>query len=555
MFLTILCSAFLLFFTEAVERPRGVPLSKASFYQVDQEFKCLTTGQVIPFEYINDNYCDCTDGTDEPGTSACANGFFYCENKGFRGEYITSSRVNDGICDCCDGSDEYGTEEFQENIKCINTCNELGRKEREEREAFQQLQEQGYKIKQEYIQQGKRTKDEKRARLSELEKEQVKLVAAKDELQAKKEQVEAPEKEAKDRHEKAWEEFKAKKQAEKDRLAGIKAFAELDVNSDSAVDIVEMRRHSEFDIDSDGTVSEEEAREYLSDSEKVDLDTFLDRIWSTIKDIYKPPPEAADADMEAKGERESEDLSGSTASPPESPDDIPAPPSPKPVVPPPGPDSPADGFHGDEEMDDEYDDDEEDNDRDFYEEEDEKDKPKTEEELKMPPYDEETQNLIAAADAARNEYNEAENKVRDAENEINGLKKYLEVDYGPDEEFSSLRGQCFEYTDREYTYKLCPFDKAVQKPKSGGSETSLGKWGHWYGPEEDKYVAMKYENGQNCWNGPNRSCHVNLHCGTENKLTGASEPSRCEYQFEFTTPARCQSPDSASPGSHEHTEL
>lgn len=39
---------------------------------------------------------------------------------------------------------------------------ELGRKEREEREAFQQLQEQGYKIKQEYIQQGKRTKDEKR---------------------------------------------------------------------------------------------------------------------------------------------------------------------------------------------------------------------------------------------------------------------------------------------------------------------------------------------------------------------------------------------------------
>lgn len=26
------------------------------------------------------------------------------------------------------------------------------------------------------------------------------------------------------------------------------------------VDIVEMRRHSEFDIDSDGTVSEEEAR-------------------------------------------------------------------------------------------------------------------------------------------------------------------------------------------------------------------------------------------------------------------------------------------------------
>ena len=34
------------------------------------------------------------------------------------------------------------------------------------------------------------------------------------------------------------------------------------------------------------------------------------------------------------------------------------------------------------------------------------------------------------------------------------------------------------------------------------------RWGHWYGPEEDRYDAMKYENGQNCWNGPNRICHV-----------------------------------------------
>lgn len=47
---------------------------------------------------VNDDYCDCPDGTDEPGTSACPNGVYYCENKGFVPGVIRSSRVNDGVC-------------------------------------------------------------------------------------------------------------------------------------------------------------------------------------------------------------------------------------------------------------------------------------------------------------------------------------------------------------------------------------------------------------------------------------------------------------------------
>lgn len=59
---------------------------------------------------VNDDYCDCVDGSDEPGTNACGNFKFYCSNAGHVPGVLASNRVNDGICDtdvCCDGQDEY----------------------------------------------------------------------------------------------------------------------------------------------------------------------------------------------------------------------------------------------------------------------------------------------------------------------------------------------------------------------------------------------------------------------------------------------------------------
>lgn len=63
-------------------------------------FTCLDGSRRIPVSAINDDYCDCPDGSDEPGTSACEDTGvrFYCENVGHIPGSVLASRVNDGIC-------------------------------------------------------------------------------------------------------------------------------------------------------------------------------------------------------------------------------------------------------------------------------------------------------------------------------------------------------------------------------------------------------------------------------------------------------------------------
>ncbi|OAY65376.1 Glucosidase 2 subunit beta [Ananas comosus] len=59
---------------------------------------CRDGSKLFARDRLNDGFCDCPDGTDEPGTSACPEGKFYCKNIGDVPRYLFSSFVNDRIC-------------------------------------------------------------------------------------------------------------------------------------------------------------------------------------------------------------------------------------------------------------------------------------------------------------------------------------------------------------------------------------------------------------------------------------------------------------------------
>ncbi|GMP54731.1 hypothetical protein CsSME_00019798 [Camellia sinensis var. sinensis] len=96
------CCIFLflfLFFTtcSASLLPIGIhPLDDK--YYASEVIKCKDGSKSLTRDRINDDFCDCLDGTDEPGTSACPTGKFYCKNVGSTPQFLFSSRVNDQFC-------------------------------------------------------------------------------------------------------------------------------------------------------------------------------------------------------------------------------------------------------------------------------------------------------------------------------------------------------------------------------------------------------------------------------------------------------------------------
>ena len=141
--------------------------------------------------------------------------------------------------------------------------------------------------------------------------------------------------------------------------------------------------------------------------------------------------------------------------------------------------------------------------------------------------------LRSRYESAKSAFEAAAAGVYALKSEREGLETKIGRSYGPDDVYAQLVDRCVEAYVDKYTYKVCPFHQVDQLEDGHGP-----RLGSWKGFDESG-EHMLFDNGDVCWQGPNRSMTVRIRCGATETLTKVAEPSRCEYTAEMTTPAAC----------------
>ncbi|KAI3620522.1 hypothetical protein CBS9595_002489 [Malassezia furfur] len=502
--------------------PRGVAPQDASLYEphLDKHgvamWKCLGTDQRIPHSRINDDYCDCEDGSDEPGTSACDEGRFYCANAGHIPKYIRSSFVNDGVCDCCDGSDE-----AEGKTHCPNVCAQMNKEYRKETAQAEKKYQAGAKIRERYVSSAAQDREFHRKNLARLYTELPEAERTEAQLKQALEDAESVS---------AWLEqqkrssplfaqlelrqatLRAQREA-LDKLAGelriVAQMVERLGGVPSKEDIADIRDayhiwlgrvFDDHDEERQATLDEKLSQLLRSGTEfsEEDLQTLINEDPLTLLDgapdyavLHIPSylPESL-VPLYERGLQWLVDVLVRLEA-------IPPPPR----------------------------------------------------EKGQAPHNYKSRVGVAAA-------RDAYEKSRDAVNRIKGDVEYhnkalenLEFKYGRDGEFKTLDGTCLKRDMGEYTYEFCFGGTTSQISNNDGYTFQLGN-------DYRHYLTMLYDRGQSCWNGPQRSTRVTLECSDKNELLDVFEAEKCTYSMRVATPAVCF-PKEEEPIKQEveHTEL
>ncbi|KAJ1310997.1 hypothetical protein OPQ81_009505 [Rhizoctonia solani] len=477
----------------------------------------------ILYSAINDDFCDCPDGSDEPGTSACPNGIFYCANEGHIGATIKSSRVNDGICEpeCCDGSDE-------PSGICPNQCKEIGEKYRAEREAERKLRKTGAKIRSSYISYAKKEVTRLKGAIASLKKEveekrseEARLKAALEHTEsvdaaALEHQKQSPLYQSLLAHNSALTSLRSKQaelQGKLDTLEDILSNLKRSYNPNyQDMGVLEAVRgwDAYHGIEPESESATKQAEEGEPESETVpekQPETIKEDEWTTAK-----LDELARADHVALLLEHSRHVSG-----------------------------PQDGNGAESTLD-------------------------TIQayvpDALVPTFLRIKSWLTGSSGAstsgetseatvnARNAHNSAVNALRNSERELKDSEEALTKlesggHFGKDGEWKKLDGTCLEKDTGEYTYSVCLFGSATQKSNRDHASHNLGRFSGWNDKEGvapgsyEYYTRQYYRGGARCWNGPERSVIFDITCGTENTIQTIAEPEKCEYLFTGTSPALC----------------
>ncbi|KAK4145671.1 glucosidase II beta subunit-like protein-domain-containing protein [Dichotomopilus funicola] len=537
--------------------PRGVGPEFAKFYSSKSVFPCISNPFItLDPSQINDNSCDCPDGSDEPGTAACSHldalspeqplpgsvtgttnttsalPGFWCVNAGHIGAYVPFMYINDGVCDyglCCDGTDEFS---HVGGIQCENRCAAIGKEYRRLEEERRQSKERSAKRRRTLAKEARELRRRVEAKIAALESELEGLEARKIELQKRFEDVERSEKNK-----------VVKTEGQAGKLGILAGLAKARVG--------ELRNALDKLMDQ---------RDDLQD--RVER---LEDILGKFKEEYNPNFNDEGVKAAVKGW---EDYAASQTSQ-QNPDDI----SDSYIIELLKEDGESSGINWAE-----FESDVSDVDivynweaylpasvNDFIREK-----------INVLRLWAIENGIIAdnrggsgesrLVTAARDALDAVKRDISSKTSSVDEQNRDLNKDYGADDIFRALKGKCVSNDVGEYEYELCWMDRTTQKSKKGHGNTNMGNFVRIDRELADEEVradgkslgkgermVLRYENGQGCWNGPNRRTDVWLTCAEADELWRVSESEKCVYKMEVGTPAACE--DVHEPGVDIKDEL